>query len=474
MRRGIFVALAAGMLLSGCGLPFTQPPVGAPRTELKVEAAAASWAPLAIADLSSLAVAAPPDAASEPFRSELKELLALQASRTDADLAEIQAWNAQAAPLPWSAMTDQMLIEAGTAPPRAARALAIVHAAMFDATVAAWKAKGTHSRALPRAYESSLKPLAGDEGIPSYPSEHAAIAGAASAALAAIFPEKADALKQQARVAAETRLKAGANFRSDIEAGLKLGEAVAQQILARMASDGSDQPQTGNLPASAEAWGNAKAMEPHAGSWKTWLLDSGSQFRLGAPEGANSPELQAELAEVQREVASLPQYPWKLEQARYWNFDVPAIIWSKKAQKLSKLYGHSTPQTARTLAVLAAIEADTFIACWDSKYTIRRPRPSDLDPTLLTGTSERVAMPFPTPPHPSYPSGHSAASMAAATYLKSVFPQEAMDLVDDAHQAAMSRLYAGIHYRSDNADGMVLGKNCAEFMMGKLKARGTI
>jgi hypothetical protein len=49
-----------------------------------------------------------------------------------------------------------------------------------------------------------------------------------------------------------------------------------------------------------------------------------------------------------------------------------------------------------------------------------------------------------------------------------------MDLADDANQAAMSRLYAGIHFRSDNADGMMLGKQCAEFMIGKLKARGTL
>ncbi len=474
MRRGWSVAIAATMVLSGCGLPFFQSTVPEPRAELTREAEAARWTPLAIADLSAFPVAAPPAPASEQFRAELSELSRLQAQRTEADRAEVEAWSAQAAPLPWSALTDQLLIEAGTAPPRAARALAIVHAAMFDATVAAWKAKGTYARALPKAYDAGLSPLAGEDGVPSYPSEHAAVAGAASAALAYVFPEKADALRQKARVAAESRLMAGANFRSDIEAGLKLGEAVAQQVIALREGDGSEQPKTGALPKSAEQWGHDKAMEPHAGSWKTWLLDSGSQFRLSPPAAASSPELQAELAEVQRELATLPQYPWKLEQARYWNFDVPAIIWSKRAQKLSRLYGLSTPQTARVLAVLAAIEADTFIACWDTKYVVRRPRPSDLDPTLPLGTSERPAMPFPTPPHPSYPSGHSAASMAAATYLKSVFPGEAMDLVDDANQAAMSRLYAGIHYRSDNADGMVLGQQCAEFMMGKLKARGTI
>ncbi len=474
MRRGLLLSIAAAMLLSGCGTGFFQPPLGEPRSELRVEAGAAQWTPLALPDLAAFPVDPPPAPGSTRFREELDELVILQAQRTEADQAEIATWNALAAPLPWSALTDKMLIEAGTAPPRAARALAIVHAAMFDATVAAWKAKGRYARALPKAYEARLVPLAGDEGIPSYPSEHAAVAGAAAAALAGLFPEQAEELRQKARTAAESRLKAGANVRSDIEAGLKLGEAVARQILAQVATDGSEQPRTGSLPATAEQWGHAKAMEPHAGSWKTWLLDSGSQFRLGAPASAGSAALQAELAEVQREVASLSQYPWKLEQARYWNFDVPAIIWSKRAQKLSKLYRLSTPQTARVLAVLAAIEADTFIACWDSKYVIRRPRPSDLDASLPLGTADRPAMPFPTPPHPSYPSGHSAASMAAATYLQHVFPEEAMDLADDANQAAMSRLYAGIHFRSDNADGMTLGKRCAEFMIGKLKARGTL
>jgi len=474
MRRLGYVAVAATMLLSGCGMPFFQPTVSTVPAELRVDAGAARWAPLAVTDLDSLMVAAPPAPGSAEFRAELDELKALQAKRGEADLKQISEWNAQAAPLPWSAMTDQLLIDAGTAPPRAARALAMVHAAMFDATVATWKAKASHSRALPKVYESSLSPLAGDEGIPSYPSEHAAIAGAAAAALASVFPEREAELKAQARKAAETRLMAGANFRSDIEAGLKLGEEVAKRIVADRAADGSDQPKTGVVAETPGHWGHTKAMEPHAGSWKTWLLDSGSQFRLPAPAPADSPALAEELTEVQREVGSLPQYPWKLEQARYWNFDVPAIIWSKRAQKLSKLYRLSTPQTARVLAVLAAIEADTFIACWDTKYVVLRPRPSHLDPTLPVGNADRPAMPFPTPPHPSYPSGHSAASMAAATYLASVFPDDAMELYDDANQAAMSRLYAGIHYRSDNADGMVLGKRSAEFMMTKLKARGTI
>ncbi len=474
MRRGFGVALAATMLVSGCGMPFSQPPLAEKHAELGVEKAAASWAPLAVKDIASLTVEAPPAPASAQFRTELAELEALQSRRNAADVKQIETWNAQAAPLPWSALTDELLIDAGTAPPRAARALAIVHAAMFDATVAAWRAKAIYSRALPKAYEPKLAPLAGDAGIPSYPSEHAAISGAASAALAYVFPEKAAEFRAKARLAAETRLLAGANVRSDIEAGLKLGEEVAKQVIALCEADGSHQPDSGAVPAAAEQWGHSRAMEPHAGSWKTWLLDSGSQFRLPAPPSIESPELKAELAEVQSEVASLPQHAWKVEQARYWNFDVPAIIWSKRAQKLSKLYRLSTPQTARVLAVLAAIEADAFIACWDTKYAIRRPRPSDVDPSLLVGNASRPAMPFPTPPHPSYPSGHAAASMAAATYLKTVFPEDSTDLLDDANQAAMSRLYAGIHYRSDNADGLTLGKRCAEFMMDKLKARGTL
>jgi membrane-associated phospholipid phosphatase len=86
-----------------------------------------------------------------------------------------------------------------------------------------------------------VKPAISTEpGDVSYPSEHAAIAGAASAMLAHLYPGDTAALQAQAEQAAFSRLQAGVNYRSDIEAGLALGRAVAARVIARRAlTDGS-------------------------------------------------------------------------------------------------------------------------------------------------------------------------------------------------------------------------------------------
>ena len=61
-----------------------------------------------------------------------------------------------------------------------------------------------------------------------------------------------------------------------------------------------------------------------------------------------------------------------------------------------------------------------------------------------------------TPPFPSYPSGHSTTSGAASAVLAAFFPSRAAELDGIAEEAAVSRLYSGIHFRSDNEAGLVL------------------
>ena len=63
-----------------------------------------------------------------------------------------------------------------------------------------------------------------------------------------------------------------------------------------------------------------------------------------------------------------------------------------------------------------------------------------------------------TPPFPSYVSGHSTTSGAASTVLAARFPDAARKLRAWADEAAISRLYGGIHFRSDNETGLALGK----------------
>jgi membrane-associated phospholipid phosphatase len=63
-----------------------------------------------------------------------------------------------------------------------------------------------------------------------------------------------------------------------------------------------------------------------------------------------------------------------------------------------------------------------------------------------------------TPPFPAYVSGHSATSGAAATVLAAFLPDQAGQLDAMAEEAAISRLYGGIHFRSDNEAGLELGR----------------
>src|SRR3712207_9378108 len=93
--------------------------------------------------------------------------------------------------------------------------------------------------------------------------------------------------------------------------------------------------------------------------------------------------------------------------------------------------------------------ADAFVCCWDAKYAFWLPRPITADPSL--------DVQFPTPPFPSYTSGHATVSAAAGAILGHLFPADAADLRRRADEARDSRLWAGIHYPIDNEMGATMG-----------------
>jgi membrane-associated phospholipid phosphatase len=70
---------------------------------------------------------------------------------------------------------------------------------------------------------------------------------------------------------------------------------------------------------------------------------------------------------------------------------------------------------------------------------------------------------FGLPNHPSYPSGHSCVSAAAATVLKELFPERGAEVDGWVEEAGLSRLYAGIHYRFDITAGADLGRAVAQW-----------
>jgi membrane-associated phospholipid phosphatase len=96
---------------------------------------------------------------------------------------------------------------------------------------------------------------------------------------------------------------------------------------------------------------------------------------------------------------------------------------------------------------------DAGIACWDSKYAYWAIRPFQLDPD--------VKPLFSTPNHPSYPAAHGCLSTATAAILGYLFPRDAATLAALAQEANESRIWAGIHYRSDTVAGAALGRAVA-------------
>jgi hypothetical protein len=115
----------------------------------------------------------------------------------------------------------------------------------------------------------------------------------------------------------------------------------------------------------------------------------------------------------------------------------------------------SESQAVDLLSSLGVAMADASIACWNVKFHYWTVRPV----SVIRDSQDKNFMPYlVTPGFPSYVSGHATVSGAAAEVLAGYFPKQGKALQAMADEAAMSRLYGGIHYRSDNDEGLKLGR----------------
>ena len=119
---------------------------------------------------------------------------------------------------------------------------------------------------------------------------------------------------------------------------------------------------------------------------------------------------------------------------------------------------------ARALALASAAMTDALIACWDAKFTYWLERPITADTTLKTSLS--------TPPFPSYTSGHSTQSAAAAEVFAYLFPDMAAYYRAKAQEASRSRVLAGIHYRFDIEAGDELGRRVGQATVARAQGDG--
>jgi hypothetical protein len=258
----------------------------------------------------------------------------------------------------------------------------------------------------------------------------------------------------------------------EIAQGASIGKGVARLAVLRALSDGADEVWDARTrPAEKPGmWHgvppleSAHPQEPLAGTWHTWILKNGGEIQPPAPPASDSGLLlhaAQEVLEVSRNLT-----PEQKRIADYWHLDqgtvTPPGLWNIKARKLAARWKLTEKERLRLLSTLNAGMMDATIACWHAKYAWWVQRPA----TLIQARLDKTFMPYlVTPPHPSYVSGHATVSGAAAEILKRYFPEDARQIDGWAGDAAVSRLYGGIHYRFDNEAGLALGRQVGKAVL---------
>lgn len=430
-----------------------------------IEPDAGSWTPWLLESVDDVFPVRPPNARAT--RAEIEELKTLAAARDEAALAQIAWWNAGPPPYRWNQIAMDSILKRALPANLAFRDLALMHAAIYDATIAAWNAKYAYNRVRPSEFDSTLETAIANPDSPAYPSEYAAAAGAAVAVLSYIFPEDAEHFASLAQQSTDSRLLAGVEYPSDIAAGLAIGQQIGDLAVAHGMADGSDLPWTGTVPTEEGKWSGENPAFPTNGDWSTWVLESGDQFRPGPPPAFDSEEMATEMQELR----DFERTPVTNSKAQFWEYGSGGrrIHWNWNTildrLVLEAGYAHNAPRAARAYALTNIAGHDSIVACWDAKYTYWAIRPFQLDPEFTTT--------FPTPSHPAYPSAHSCISISAAEVMAELFPMAAAELQSLTADSTESRIWSGIHFRSDVTAGIQLGYDVATAVLTHAAADGS-
>lgn len=425
----------------------------------QVEPNAGQWKTWVISSGSAMRLPAPP--ASDVTATELQWVKDCINRRDQTTLNGIHYWDAGAPAYRWMQLALQYVVTSNLAGPQQTRALALVAAAISDATIAAWDSKYAYNRPHPSSLDPSVALVVAVPQSPSYPSEHAVAAGAAAAVLSYLFPDQAAKLSDTAYQAAMSRVMAGVAFPSDVLSGLDLGESVGHAVIAYAQQDGSAQQFTGSYPPMPGVWSSPNPVTPLAGSWKPWVLTSASDLRLGPPPAFGSDAANAQYA-IDK---NLNRTNTTNHLAWFWQ---PGFFqpWLQQVD-LEMFQNHldsNPPRAARAYAYETIAQHDATLACWDSKYTYLELRPSQADPTITTL--------FANPQHPGYPSGHACASGASAAIMSFLFPADSQPFSQMASDAGTSTFDAGIHTQVDVSQGLLLGTGVGEKVAARAQSDG--
>jgi membrane-associated phospholipid phosphatase len=295
------------------------------------------------------------------------------------------------------------------------------------------------------------------------------------------------------------------------ERSVAYGDTVAKHILAWASKDHF--LQTRGYPkytvsTAAGRWvptppAYMDAIEANWGVLRPFVMDSGSLFRPAAPPAfdttKSSPymrmvsevlETSRHLTDEQRAIAAFWDCnPYVMHVQGHTMFATKKITpgghWMGIVAIASRDADADIMRSSEAYARTALAMADAFIATWTEKYRSNVARPETMINAYLDEKWEPVLQ---TPPFPEYPSGHSVVSTAAAAALTQLYGDSAA-FVDSsevefglparrfpsfraaAAEAAISRLYAGIHYRPAIDEGAALGGQVGALVVSRVITR---
>ena len=471
-----------------------------PITPVTNDPGAGGWQMIVLTGPTQIAVAPPAPVTDPGYVAELASIKTAQTKLTSQQKQAMAYWSSGGA-LRWNEILRELVARAdlppapnpdGTYPvpdpnnpfgyptfpfgnpPYAARAYSYVTVAQYEALKVAWYYKYLYNRPSPSKVDGTIKVLMPTTDLPSYPSEDAVLSGVTAGLLTLLFPASVEEITLKAAEQRQAANLSGKAAASDVAAGLALGQAVAAVFATRASTDGMKA--AGGNPALWKALADAATargeipwisretpprppMLPVFGSVKSWMMTPTDVVneRPAPPPSTSSTEMSQELATVKHAVDSVTDtqlatvYKWAdgvstVTPPGHWN--AIAVAYLSKAQ-------FSEVRAARSLALVNMALHDAAVGCWDAKYAYFNPRPSQLDPSIKTMIGE--------PNFPSFTSGHSTFSAAAADVLSYLFPAGASDFAAMRDEAAMSRLYGGIHFPSDIDVGKDHGKRIGDY-----------
>ncbi len=258
----------------------------------------------------------------------------------------------------------------------------------------------------------------------------------------------------------------------------------------------------------ASAWqptppGYLEAYEPHWGTLRAFLLDSAAQFRPAPPapyseqKGSGFYQLVTEVYQITGKLSAEQMHianfwdcnPFFLKQKGHISFGTKKISpgghWMGITGIACLKKELSLAETVRWHALVGVTMTDAFISCWNEKFRSNRVRPE----TFINAHLDPEWRPLlQTPPFPEYTSGHSVVSGAVAVLLTTLagenfaytdtteveFGVPARSFTSfgqAAREAAISRLYGGIHFRDAVDNGLMQGEQIGHYVVQKLKLK---